>query len=212
MNGTQPLVFVHIPRTAGTSLVEGIGRLCRSPASFAPDHLPAAAADIRGGRYDFINGHFTYAKFVELCGADYRFVTFVRHPVDRLLSDYAYSTSDRHPGADEIRTNYPNFVRYCAEPAFHDAAMRYLALPGETPRQAADRMLDNYLCVGNVDTYADDYRRLLDAFEKGEAPQLRLNTVERAEAGHHVKEIIERSSARDMELYAALCEVRRGAA
>jgi len=101
------LISVHIPKTAGTSLIAEIkaGKLGRHlldnedrPTSMAlPDRLRRLRSRVGtrvqrrrlSQRYDVVHGHFLVEKYAFLYPqAD--FITFVREPVSRVLSHYYY--------------------------------------------------------------------------------------------------------------------------
>lgn len=95
-NGTGPiLAFVHIPKTAGgtvnsmltaaysKSAVQDAGNYAR-----APEKVTRKVSSIlrRGGRVSA--GHVPYGVFREHLPPDTRYMTFLREPVDRVLSHY----------------------------------------------------------------------------------------------------------------------------
>jgi hypothetical protein len=91
------IVFIHVPKSGGTSLVE----MCKDQigGSFYVGYAPDLSGD-----ETFVAGHLKFPQ-VEAYLDDIFSFTFVRHPVDRLLSIYRFWKShtdgyiDRHPGA-----------------------------------------------------------------------------------------------------------------
>jgi hypothetical protein len=104
----RDIVFVHIPKTAGTSLrslFEQVGRdhtVLRDYAE-APDTTPALFKLVYKDKklLDFrkhfdrpasgilLSGHFPAERYWDYFNAE-SFVTFVRHPVDRVISEYVH--------------------------------------------------------------------------------------------------------------------------
>lgn len=86
------VIFLHIPRTAGTSIV-----------TFFKDRMPADKISSHGDflkysgsqaeradqlkKFQFLSGHFGYTDVASLLDESYSF-TFLRDPVDRVLSGY----------------------------------------------------------------------------------------------------------------------------
>lgn len=88
------VVFLHIAKTAGTSIIHFFqqrlpaAQIC-SHGDFLrfPDNKAAFQAQLR--RYQFVSGHFGYSDVAPLLAESYAF-TFLRDPVDRVLSLYKF--------------------------------------------------------------------------------------------------------------------------
>ncbi len=87
------LVFLHIAKTAGTSLVEYLRRLLPPGAVLSHgDFLEFPNEDLSTERmrdYQVISGHFGYAHIHSYLG-DSHSVTFLRDPIARVLSFYRF--------------------------------------------------------------------------------------------------------------------------
>ena len=109
-----PLLFVHIPKTGGSSFRMGIDKLLGARASFRDYGLksPETSPEIRrlvyaesdtwqlrerigSGKKKVIVGHFPVLKYLGLVGAP-RVFTIVRDPVQRVVSEYGHFV--RHYG------------------------------------------------------------------------------------------------------------------
>lgn len=117
----RPVVLIHIPKTAGTSLrlilehVYGSGRMLvwTGPMSEGRAALRSAPPERLAG-FDVISGHLPFG--VQDClGRPAAVITFLRDPVERLLSLYSFIRSDpAHPRhAEFVRKGYTfgDFVR-----------------------------------------------------------------------------------------------------
>ncbi len=83
-----PVVFIHIPKTAGTAVTNYFASQCGGtgdlPPPFVGDYSIYAG---ESSRYPFIAGHFAYWKMRAVVPHG-QFVTFLRHPIERAISLY----------------------------------------------------------------------------------------------------------------------------
>jgi hypothetical protein len=94
----EPLFFLHVPRTGGTSLLSYLDQQF-APGEVCPAHeqheFEALEAEGRLQGYRFYRGHFgiNFADHVEAKG---RWITFLRDPVERVVSSWRHMR-DRAP-------------------------------------------------------------------------------------------------------------------
>ncbi|WP_237057866.1 sulfotransferase family 2 domain-containing protein [Microbulbifer sediminum] len=103
-----PLVFVHVPKTAGTSFRYGADsywggdNVCRDYGPNSPETSQIVRdwvlerSDIWRFRrafnekqYQFLTGHFNAQRYLPIFGVD-RMVTFLREPVQRIVSEFQH--------------------------------------------------------------------------------------------------------------------------
>jgi hypothetical protein len=94
------VLFVHIQKTAGMSLYNGMAkwfgnenslRYPRSSSEFEQQFLRLSDAEI--GRFRLLSGHFDLPFWLQRELGDRLVVSVVREPVDRILSIYRYAKS-----------------------------------------------------------------------------------------------------------------------
>lgn len=117
--GSVPALFLHIQKTAGTSLVNMARRHYGDNVISHGDYCTATPDELR--KVGFISGHFGYAYAHPLMAGRYTF-TFLRDPVERILSFYYFCHSREHIRFDIYQLardhDLPGFLNICMADPF----------------------------------------------------------------------------------------------
>jgi len=92
------LVFLHVEKTGGTSLLDALTR--GQDMRVAPhglSHLPSLTLGFLN-QYDCIGGHFTYQEAAALPRHPKKIVTILRDPAERLISFYRFHRAHGEDG------------------------------------------------------------------------------------------------------------------
>jgi hypothetical protein len=118
-------LFVHVPKTAGSSLVADLEDVVPHYRSIHIDHTDRSRPGPE--RYDIAteeflrvqgtspariaSGHVQWRQVARIIAGvpGVRLVTMLREPKARLVSDYLYQRSPMHPLADEVKSRIPDF-------------------------------------------------------------------------------------------------------
>lgn len=183
------MISVHLPKTAGTSfratLEAHFGPLLRSDYDDMPLHKGGAErnlASLEGavanfvGRFDdvaCIHGHFLPMKYLLLRDRmPLRFVTWMRHPVDRLLSHYDFWRRGYDPATAgslhrAVVTQEWSLERFCLSEALRDVYAKFLwGFP-----------LDYFSFIGIVEHYEEDHAAFARDYLGATVPPSRLNAA-----------------------------------
>jgi Sulfotransferase family len=106
------MLFLHVPKTAGTSIKRFLYHQFSAQASLLDPPLSATLEHGLLDRYQFVAGHLDY-DFVERFGQRPFVLTCLRQPVERALSAYYYQRTPRL--AIEIRSIAPQIGEAAAE-------------------------------------------------------------------------------------------------
>lgn len=137
-----PLVFVHVPKAAGTSLKDIIGRVYAGrpvlyflPRTGALERFRALPAAARG-RCAVLAGHepFGFHDAFDGCGVRPAVITVLRDPVARVLSLFGYIHREpdhpEHARFVERGVTLAQVYDEATLPAFDNHQVRFLAGPG----------------------------------------------------------------------------------
>lgn len=173
-------LFVHIPKTAGTSLRAEIAKMLQPDVNIVVDYTEIdrtfhARMDEAVGRFlapssgrlpRFASGHILERHVRRICAArpDTRLVTFLRDPVARIVSDYRYQRSPRHPVHAEFAARVPDLAAYIdlkweANKMTQHLVPADMLLAGD-PAQCIDYVMRHYAFIGLQEMYALSFRAL----------------------------------------------------
>ena len=113
---SNPLYFLHIPKTAGTSVIEWLksstgGHAC--PVGLWSLLLQKELKDIQG--YELYCGHF-YRYLNEYLNRPLDTITFLREPADRAYSHYRHVLRDTHHYFHERVAKHASFKEFMLDP------------------------------------------------------------------------------------------------
>jgi hypothetical protein len=149
--GDGALVFVHVPKTAGSSLRGELAARLQPDINIEVDYKDAtrlfrdkmddAVRDFLAGpaqNVRFASGHLMGRHVAQMrtAMANARFVTFLRDPVDRVVSDYRYQRSPKHPPHPQFREKYPTLEASLEFKGDRNKAAQHLIAPGATRKNA----------------------------------------------------------------------------
>lgn len=209
MRSMNTLFLLHVMKTAGSSLAAElcqvispnlnvyVGYEVHEPGGHrAPmlEVLRGKVPDILAERYAFVHGHFYFSDFVDLIGLHGRHITFLRHPVSRRVSYY-------HHKRKMNNGKYPPIEEEIEWSGYCNAMFAQLSLPGETPEQLADRILDTFYFVGLYERYDQDFRRLFLRLGLDGAPTQRIRIGSYEPPSLQLVKRIEALNSLDMALY-----------
>lgn len=223
LQGRQ-LCFLHIGKTAGTSVQHALFEAMSGTAIFHEslekfDTATAAELAIN----DLVIGHFGY-QHVAKCRSDRFLMTFLRDPVERVLSNYHFlrsgsplSNYSAHAIDAAKAMNLPEFLR-CEDPGvrmvtenFQAKALAFDIRPQHRAdiadlRGQAERNLATFDFVGIVDYFDESMAVLSDMLGREVAPK-QLNKTSTREAAPPVSaedlELIRKLNAIDIAIYDA---------
>lgn len=194
--GEEPCVFVHVPKTAGTSLRTELARRLQPDVNIAVDYADTSrsfqarmdeAVDaflVRAKAAPpprFASGHLLGRHVLRIAAAlpGARFVTLLRDPVARVVSDYRHQRSPRHAVHRDFIRRVPSFDAYLELPSEHNKAAQHLVPPAVLQRgdaaECVAHVMRRYAFVGVQEMYPLCFRALTALLGSPAWPELREN-------------------------------------
>ncbi|NKC31379.1 hypothetical protein [Falsiroseomonas selenitidurans] len=209
LGGPPPLwLFVHVPKTAGSSLAAELAQDWAPYRSLHIDHLDRSRPALarydtvveqaleawRAAPFRFASGHVQQRHVARLAQGipGVRLFTMLREPGARLVSDYLYQRSEMHPLAEEVRRRIPDFDAFLDLPGQRNRAARHLVpkpiVDAGDAAAAIAHVEAHFAFLGLQEIYDTGFRALtfLAGRVRPPAARLRVNSAaaaERAEIG-----------------------------
>jgi hypothetical protein len=219
---TDQWFFVHIPKTAGSSLREEIANAIQpdlnievnykalDPQDWFKDfdqkiseRLREVTSSENFSFYRFFSGHLKYRDIAQHSEFDsVRLITMLRAPIDRLKSDYRYQISEDNPLHASVKEKYPTFDKFYRDPINQNIIYKYLCRDYDQDVTEAIKFVeDRFTFVGVQEMYPISIRLLFALFGMRAQPQLRLReSAARPESDELKKSVEEIADANDQEI------------
>ena len=159
-NPARPLISLHIPKCAGTGLMDVFSKLPRNRFRFLP-HYPDINRNLPPDWNEpgvLIHGHFQRFKGEAIetaCPGSDQFITVLRDPFDILISSYYYGLRKRLPWATNISIEgYLDW--WFAQPEGPLAT----ALPAYQATTSIDEYISGFVCIGLMERLPEFYEVL----------------------------------------------------
>jgi hypothetical protein len=224
----KPIIFLHVAKTAGSSFREELAERFQPSENvfvdFSKIELPMDGEkyasilngnlqelnDRRMARCRMVSGHFTYSQIVAKQNlAQGRLVTFIRHPISRLVSFYKYHCSSAHPDNAAFEKNYPTFRHFVQDPDNTNGICRQLT-PGivSNGTDAAEWIKRNYYWVGIQENYVASVKLLFAMSGMRFSPRhsIRVSDSSYTDVDADDIRLAEQLNTVDLEMYNSLAE------
>lgn len=181
--------FVHIPKTAGSSTVEALNRDLHPYENIHVDYTDPSPHNekLRMVVSRFIEQHteqpfrsasghlpFEYYKTLTTAFPNTRSFTFLRNPVDRVISDFRYQRTTMHPPHQKFIKDFPTIESYVETTSSQNKMSRFLSdIHDATPDpEIVETILDEFDFIGTLDMYDMCYHCITQmALGEGQLPQ-----------------------------------------
>lgn len=178
-------LFMHIPKTAGSSFSESMQRLLPPYKNVQVDYADASLShndklnlatkefiDSHSKRpYRSASGHMPYDLIEKVAEAvpGTKTVTFLRNPVSRVISDYRYQRTPQHPPHKEFKKKFPTIESYIDSVESQNKIARFIGGRGVDLNRVnlIERIDEKFSFVGLLEMYPLSYNVIFNLFGKG---------------------------------------------
>ncbi len=198
-------VFHHIPKTAGSSLVDelhycfppyfNIGAAAARQNSIVdrPDKLMGGVDELlelsASTMFGSVSGHMRPVHFRRVMEnlPNAAAFTFLREPIARYVSEYRYVRTPKHPAYQEMRRKYQSIEDYVDDEATHDMMWRFVS----GGKKLADpetiaAMMRRYVFIGTLEDYNLNFEFFTALTGHPKTPSSRMNVTEKADSNEVV--------------------------
>ena len=197
-------VFIHIPKTAGSSFAAEWSELQRPYRNVHVDYedrdtpydtkleraVDQFIADAATTSYRACSGHLTMRHVLKIRKArpETRIISLLRDPVERVISDFRYARTPAHPPYQEFIRQFPTIESYVDSPASQNKMFRFLTPDPKLRANELVEFLDESTSfIGVTEMYPMSFNILLrlNGFNRmptqhrGKTEATDLNKVER---------------------------------
>ncbi|HEU0220849.1 MAG TPA: sulfotransferase family 2 domain-containing protein [Paracoccaceae bacterium] len=221
----------HIPKTAGSSLAEEFGAHLRPYRNLSVEYSPdtqSTTGALDGaverflaagpGSWRSASGHVLSHHVARIAQArpDVGFVTFLRHPFTRTISEYRYCRTEKHPPYKSFIERFPRIEDFLADPREANKMSFYLfgsrALP---PEAAVARLFARYDFIGLQERYPLSFNLMSRLMWGGSSPSARSRVTPSTEDNEvqltpELQERILAVNQLDLAVYRAVAAVYAG--
>lgn len=158
-NRNKLIVYLHVPKAAGNSSLHHIKKYKKNYFNVKWDRIDESWAEflskINEKKYNLVSGHFSESHVTLL--RDKRIphvcVTFIRNPIERLVSQYKYMTTEAHPDYKRFTANFPSFEDFVFNMVPPNPIARMLTGGNLSYIDTIDYLLDKFHFIGMKEFY-----------------------------------------------------------
>jgi|SRR5579871_6707517 len=180
-------IFIHIPKTAGSSFASELSELRRPYRNIHVDYedkttphdlkldraVDQFIQDNRTTQFRACSGHFTMRHVLRLRQTipRSRVISILRNPVERVISDFRYARTPAHPPYKEVIKEFPTIEAYVDAPASQNKMFKFLS-PDPDIRMAElfDFLDESVSFIGLMEMYPMSFNIVMRLFGLNQLP------------------------------------------
>ena len=147
-------IYLHLPKAAGNTSLFFLKKKLTNYFDVQWDNLDNSWKDLLEvhniNSYQLVSGHMTYKhlKAIPSSIEAIKTVTFIRNPVDRLISEYRYKCTPVHPERNLFLESFPTFESFALEYVSPNIIAETLVGGAKSLQDFIDKAKDTYQFIG----------------------------------------------------------------
>jgi len=161
------LVYLHIPKAAGNTSIGQIKEHLQPNFSLQWNDIDGSIKELveTDVEYKLVSGHLWDQHINILRENDFNHyaVTFLRHPIQRIISQYRYMCTPKHPEYESFLEQYPNFDDFALNEIKPNYMARVLVGGAKSFDEYWNKLKERYAFIGLTEYYNTSMVILMNA-------------------------------------------------
>lgn len=213
---SDTMLFVHIPKTAGVSVGKALQQSFdrfhgvvwnNVPASFRALTQQALYEQTRSDMRQVIMGHFGWNELMvwQQNQLPMKCATILRDPIDRLVSNYNYNCSDKHPARESFMARFPTIKDFALDVPHDVQLTQAVGLVGSF-EGALEKLTRHYSFIGVTERLPQSLAHLSRSHGLPDIQEYHANAGTRPADGlrDQVVELVRERNHNDIKLHALM--------
>ncbi|MEH7237275.1 sulfotransferase family 2 domain-containing protein [Bacillus sp. JJ1562] len=204
------LIYLHIPKTAGSTLKHIIRKQYRSGEVWFQTRnqmVPVLGTADKANELKCVGGHYWFGIHQQF-NKPYKYITMLRHPIDRIASEYYYILGrPNHQAYSKVKTmSFMEFIDHFPLKSSNQQTRRISGLIQQPELQLAKKNIQNdFIVVGVSEMFDESVFLMKEACNWGDISFTSVNvTKNRPTLADIPKDVVEKLNEEnklDLELY-----------
>lgn len=225
--------FLHIPKTAGSSISNELAASLPPYRNIHVDYsdnktphneklrktVKSFVKENADDKFRSASGHLSYDYYTILKEAfpKTKTFTFLRNPVDRVVSDFRYQRTPMHPPHEKFIEDFPTIEKYVEAPRSQNKMARFLTDVNKATsnEEIVDNIINEFEFIGTLEMYPMSFHCVTQlSCGEGKFPKLHArktpdNSVTHVDRTPELNQLIRENNKLDILLYETVAKLLR---
>jgi len=210
------LVYLHIPKAAGNTSIGQIKEHLQPSFSLQWNDIDGSIKELieTEVEYKLVSGHLwdEHINLLRENNFNHYAVTFLRHPIQRIISQYRYMCTPKHPEYENFIERYPNFDDFALKEIKPNYIANVLVGGAKSFDEYWNKLKERYAFIGLSEYYNTSMVILMNAlnlpYKIAEKKNVTVQTAENSnlEIDYKVYNKLTKIHSLDMQMFNYLNE------